>query len=251
MKEREMKNIISIALFLCLIGCATKNVVYKPVPEGSRSADLTLDVRGKTITTYMAYHAEKRLSSMKDGEVLELVTGNYEAFESDLRAWTRKRGYPMLEVEKNTEFERYYIEKATPKKNPTKVAMIISDPGLTTLLSPLGFSLAAALEGAEVHIYFQGPAVKMFEQGFNAQLSGWSRPFSMFARDQIEATGHSPPQEKLRQLRSLGAKLYICAPSLDYFDTDRSKFIFEDIPVVAYLTFMEIVSEADVQFFLQ
>ena len=37
-----------------------------------------------------------------------------------------------------------------------KVAMVISNSGLEELLSPLGFALGAALEGMEVHMYFQG-----------------------------------------------------------------------------------------------
>jgi len=246
-----MKNIIFFSLFLCLIGCATKNEDFKPIPQGTMKSTASLDFRGKTITTYMAYHAEKQLATMENGDVIELVTDNYEAFESDLRAWTKKRGYPLLDIEKNSEYERYYIEKATPKKNPTKVAMIVSDPGLTTSLSPLGFALAATLQGAEVHIYFQGPAVEMFQKGFKANLKGLSRPFSMFARSQIEATGHSASQEKLKQMREFGAKFYICAPSLDYFGADKSEFIFTDIPVVEYLTFMDIISDASVKFFIQ
>jgi len=236
---------------LLMFGCATKDVILKTIPQGQRESQASLDVRGKTITTYIAYQAEKQLSNMDEESVLELITSNYEAIESDLRAWARQRGYPLLDVEKTADYERYYIEKKQPKKNPKKVAVIITDPGLTTSLTPLGFALAAALQGAELHIYIQGPAVKMLETGFKAKLPGFSRPFSGFARDQLADIGHIPPQEKLKQLHELGAHLYICAPSLDYFKVARNKLIFDDLPVIEYLSFMEIMSQADIQYFTQ
>ena len=244
-----MKKYLLSFLCLVMIGCATESVLLSPVPPGSRLSNETLDFRGKTITTYIAYNAEKKLSGMSEGEILELITSNYQAIESDLSAWTRQRGYPLLEVEKKPEYERYYIKKVKPKTNPKKVAVVVSEDGLETSLSPLAFSLAAALEGAEVHIYIQGPAVKMFESGFEAKLSGFSRPFSYFARKQLADMGHSPPQEKLRQMYDLGVHLYLCAPSVDYFGVDKNKLIFNDIPVIEYLSFMEIASESDVQFY--
>ena len=43
--------------------------------------------------------------------------------------------------------------------------MVISNPDLEELLSPLGFALAAALEGIEVRLYVQGPAVRILGRG--------------------------------------------------------------------------------------
>jgi len=246
-----MLNYLPIGICVLFLGCAESNSSLQVVPSGSRFADASLDIRGKTITTYIAYQVEKNLSKMQQNQILEVITDRYPAIESDLRAWSRQRGYPLLEVEKKEGFERYYFQKTATIKNDTKVAIIVSDDGLTTTLSPLGFSLAATLQGADVHIYVQGPAVKMLEKGFKASLPGWQKPFSYFARKQLNEIGHNPPQEKLQQLHELGAHLYLCAPSLDYFGVDHNKLIFNNIPVIEYLTFMEIASDADVQFFLQ
>lgn len=246
-----MSKLPSIGVCVFLVGCAAGNAILQPLPPSAQAVNASLDMRGKTITTYIAYHAEKKLAELQNDQILEIITDQYPAIESDLSAWSRKRGYPLLRVEKQTDFERYYFRKTLPKHNTTKVAIIVSDNGLTTTLSPLGFSLAAALEGADVHIYIQGPGVKMLEQGFKASLPGWGKPFSYFARKQLNDMGHSPPQEKLMQLHELGAHLYLCAPSLDYFKVDKSKLIFNDVPVIEYLTFMEIASDADVQFFIQ
>ena len=76
-----------------------------------------------------------------------------------------------------------------------KLAMVISDPGLEQLLSPLGFALAAALEGIDVHLYVQGPAVRLLTRGFRERLPGLKRPFSRFARAGLDRAGHVPAQD--------------------------------------------------------
>ncbi|MFQ5811701.1 MAG: DsrE family protein [Anaerolineae bacterium] len=118
-------------------------------------------------------------------------------------------------------------------------------------LLPLGFALGAALEGIDVHIYFQGPATRVLTKNFKAQLQGINRPFSGFARKGMAKTGHIPPQDKLRQLRELGAHFYVCGPSMEHFKVKKSEFIFDDVIVAEYLTFMEIMNKADIHIFLQ
>ena len=75
----------------------------------------SIDMRGKLITIYILYYAVQTLQTMNEGEVLEIVTDNFEAIESDIRAWSRMTGHAVLDVEKGTTYERYYIEKALPK----------------------------------------------------------------------------------------------------------------------------------------
>ena len=69
-----------------------------------------------------------------------------------------------------------------------RAATTISAPGLEELLSPLGFALAAALEGTGVSLYFQGPAVRVLVKGFTQKLHGPGQSFSRFARP-----GEVPP----------------------------------------------------------
>jgi predicted peroxiredoxin len=63
--------------------------------------------------------------------------------------------------------------------------------------------------------------------------------------------GHIPPQDKLRQLRELGAHFYICGPSMEHFGVQKGKLIFDDVVIAEYLTFMEIMKKADIHIFLQ
>jgi DsrE/DsrF/DsrH-like protein len=126
---------------------------------------------------------------------------------------------------------------------------VVSTDVLTELLSPLGFALAAALGGARVAVYLQGPAVHVLAPGFRARLPGPARPFSRFARAGLEKAGHVSPVEKLRQLQALGGALYAYGPSLEHFGVDPERFAFDDVIVCEYLTFMEAMQQANVQLY--
>jgi predicted peroxiredoxin len=117
---------------------------------------------------------------------------------------------------------------------------------LFELLAPLGFALAAALEGHDVSLYFQGPAVRVLTIGYVAKMHGLGRPFSRFPRAGLDKVGHIPPQAKLRQLQLLGAHIYACGPSMDHFKVAEADLAFDDVIVAEYLTFMEQMDQADI-----
>ncbi len=217
----------------------------------SASANQSIDMRGKKITTFILYDAVMKLREMSEGDVLEIVTEAYEPIGSDIRAWCRMTGHKFVDFNKSPDQERYYIEKAAPTREQNKLALVISDGGLEELISPLGFALGAALGGTEVYIYFQGPAVKVLKKGFKEALRGISRPFSRFARKGLADIGHVPPQDKLRQLRELGARFYVCGPSMDHFGVEKDELIFDDAIVSEYLTFMEVMGNADIHIYSQ
>ncbi|MBF0202223.1 MAG: DsrE family protein [Desulfamplus sp.] len=131
------------------------------------------------------------------------------------------------------------------------LAVVISNPGLEELLSPLGFALGAALGGIDVYIYFQGPAIKVLKSDFKEKLRGINWLFSGFARDGLSAIGHIPPQEKLKQLKELGTHFYACSPSMDHFGVNKNDLIFDNVIMAEYLTFMEIMNNADIHMLLQ
>jgi predicted peroxiredoxin len=148
----------------------------------------SLDMRGRTITTFIAYQAAQQLSSVAEGDTLELLTG---------------------------------------------------------------FALAAALEGAEVWLYFQGPAVRVLAKGFTEKLHGPGRPFSRFARAGLARSGHIPAAEKISQLRVLGARIYACGPSMKHFKVARSDLAFDGVTIAEYLTFAQVMARADIHVFVQ
>jgi predicted peroxiredoxin len=91
----------------------------------------------------------------------------------------------------------------------------------------------------------------VFQKGFKATLGGFGRLFSGFARKGMAKMGHIPPQEKVRQLKELGTHFYLCGPSMQVFKVNKNDVIFDDVIIAEYLTFMEVIKNADIQMFTQ
>lgn len=212
---------------------------------------IPLDVRGKSITTFIACEVLGRLSGLADGESLELLTDTREEIDNDLRAFCRTRGQEITATTQTDGSQQYTITKRRLRPSGKRYAAIISDPGLEELLSPLAFALAAALEGSDVSLYFQGPAIRVLAKDFTEHLHGPARPFSRIARAGLTRAGHVPAQEKLRQLQALGGHLYACAGSMQHFKVAKTDLAFHDVTIAEYLTFMEVMTGADVNVFLQ
>jgi TusA-related sulfurtransferase/predicted peroxiredoxin len=215
----------------------------------TRAAKRELDVCGLTITTAIVSSVRKELAGLATGEEVELLTDAFPAIVPDLQAWCRATGHEFVDVLEDGERYRLRLRKGASRPNDHRIAMVVSTDGLSELLSPLGFALAAALGGAQVAIYLQGPAVHVLEPRFRPRLHGLARPFSRFARAGLEHVGHVSPVEKLRQLQALGAQLYACGPSLEHFGVDPKRLAFADVTVCEYLTFMEVMQRADVQLY--
>jgi predicted peroxiredoxin/TusA-related sulfurtransferase len=217
----------------------------------SVTARTSLDLRGKSITTFIAYETARRLADLADGESLVLATDASDAIDNDMAAWCRCRGQELAVGKYPDGSRQYVITKRPLRATGKRFAAVISDAGLQQLLSPLGFALAAALEGSDVSLYFQGPAVRVLSKGFTEHLHGFNRPFSRFARAGLAKAGHSPAQEKVRQMQALGAHLYLCGPSMQHFKVAPSDLAFKDVTVAEYLTFMEAMAHADIHVFVQ
>ena len=210
----------------------------------------SLDGRGKSITTFVVHDAAAALESMAIGEVLEIITDDFDPFRADIAAWCQATGHRLVETQPTGDGLRFLVEKGPAVAKDTKLAMVISSDGLEELLSPLGFALGAALEGIEVNLYFQGPSVRVLTEGFRPKLKGWARPFTRFAAAGMAKSGHIPAQAKLRQLRGLGANIYVCGGSLQPFRVKPEDFVFDDLLVVEYLTFMAIMEDAEIQLYI-
>lgn len=209
----------------------------------------SLDRTGKTITTFVVFDATAQLRKMNEGEFLEIITDDLEFFEHDLAAWCKTTGHTLVASEAVAGGRRFLIEKGAGVQKDTSLAMVISSAGLEELLSPLAFALAAALEGIDVSLYVQGPAVRVLARGYRPKLSGWARPFSRFAAASMAKSGHIAAQDKLRQLRSLGGSIYMCAGSMDHFKVAKEDLVFDGLPLVEYLTFMAVMERADIHIY--
>ncbi|MDH3225529.1 MAG: DsrE family protein [Thermoleophilia bacterium] len=210
-----------------------------------------LDMRGRSITTFVVYEIASRVDRCEVGQAVDVVVDDTEALDRDLRAWSAATGNEVRGGAPTAGGREYSIVKGVPRETDLALAMVISNPGLFELLSPLGFALAASLEGISVRIYFQAQAVRVLKSGFTPRIQGVARPFSRFARRGLERAGHVHPQDKLRQLEQRGADFYLCGPSMEHFKVSKEDLIFPDAKIAAYLTFMSVMAESDIHVFVQ
>jgi predicted peroxiredoxin/TusA-related sulfurtransferase len=212
----------------------------------------TIDFSGKKISGFIIFKISEKLEGLKINESIKIKTDNYKAVQSDLLAWSRMTRNQVELIETSDDNFFFEITKTSDKiGNGKTFSIIISDKGLEELLSPLGFSVGAALNGYQVNIYFQGPAVKVLQKGFKEKLKGFNSIFSGFARNGLSKIGHSPAQDKLRILERYGAKFYVCQPSMDHFRLKEQDIDFSNIVICEYFTFIEVLEKSDINFFLQ
>jgi len=211
-----------------------------------------IDFSGKKISGYIIYTISEKFEKLGTNESIRIITDNYKAIQSDLIAWSKISGNQVMLTDNTEDKLTFDIVKTVEKVgNGRKFSIIISDNGLEELLSPLGFSICAALCGYQVNIYFQGPAVKVLEKGFKERLKGVNSIFSGFARNGLSKIGHSPAYEKLTILEEYGAKFYVCQPSMEHFKVKEQDLAFTNIVLCEYFTFLEVLEKSDIQFFLQ
>ena len=119
------------------------------------------------------------LRSMKNGEVVDLVTDALEGLRSDFMAWSRAIGnVQIVEPMKDAAmFDRHLIWKASADevkggKIKSHVATIVLSDGLLDPVSPLRFALAAITSGVKASLYLQGLGVKPLKKDFKGLLWG-------------------------------------------------------------------------------
>ncbi len=62
-------------------------------------------------------------------------------------------------------------------------------------------------------------------------------------------TGHISAQDKLRQLHTLGAHIYLCGPSMEHFKVDKDDLIIDGLPMVEYLSIIAVMEQADIHLY--
>ena len=80
-------------------------------------------------------------------------------------------------------------------------------------------------------------------------MSGLMGPFSVFARRGMKDVGHDPPAEKLHQLHDLGAKFYVCHPSMHHFGVKEENLAFDDVILAEYTTFLDVARGSSIQMY--
>lgn len=207
---------------------------------GPGDARHELDMRGNGMTTDIVARAINRLDEIAHGESLALTVDAGEAIDNDLRAWCEATGNHLLRVEESGDSSTYHIEKGVPVAVVHRMALVVSSDDHSHLAAPLSLALAAALEGVEVAIFFEGDAVSILTDRF---IDGGARRWARRLRRSARAEAHG----QVRQIHDLGGDLYACARAVNEHKLTRADFVFDRIVQAEYLTFLPIMEEADIQ----
>ncbi|MDH3190993.1 MAG: DsrE family protein, partial [Acidimicrobiia bacterium] len=158
----------------------------------------------------------------------------------DLRAWCEATGNHLLDVNDAGDYRIYVVEKGVPLSVVHRLALVISSPDHDHLEAPLSLALAAGLEGVQVSIFFEGPAVTILTAGFGA-----TKPRRWFGprRRSSAAEAHA----RVRQIHDLGGDLYACERALGEFEISPHDLAFERVIHGEYLTFLPVMEAADIQ----
>ncbi|MGI9648044.1 MAG: sulfurtransferase TusA family protein [Acidimicrobiia bacterium] len=206
---------------------------------GSRNADQHhLDLRGTGLTTEIVTRAISRLDAMSPGEALFIRVDAAEAIDNDLRSWCEATGNHLVRVDDNGDSRIYVIEKGVPMSVVHRLALVISSPEHDHLEAPLSLALAAALEGVDASIFFEGPAVRLLAPAPDPGRR-WFRRAKVRALDEA--------RNQLQQIHDLGGHLYVSERSLAEFGLSHVELAFGRIIHAEYLTFLPVMEEADIQ----
>ena len=75
-----------------------------------------LDLRGRTITTFIAYEVHDALSRLDEGDRIEVATDAFTAIDTDLRAWCRATGNALVDADITGSTWRFTIAKGAPRR---------------------------------------------------------------------------------------------------------------------------------------
>jgi predicted peroxiredoxin/TusA-related sulfurtransferase len=197
-------------------------------------------MRGNGMTTDIVARAINRLDAMAHGEILALKVDAGEAIDSDLRAWCEATGNHLIRVDDFGESRTYHIEKGVPLSVVHRMALVLSSDEHDHLAAPLSLALAAALEGVEVSIFFEGDAVSILTHDYVREgPRRWMRRIGRAAR----AEAHI----RVQQIHDLGGDLYACARAVAARSLTPGAFAFDRVVQAEYLTFLPVMEEADIQ----
>lgn len=131
------------------------------------------------------------------------------------------------------------------------MAVIVSTVGLEHVVYPLDKALGAAVLGMDVHVVFEGAGVRLLKRGYRARLSGLAGGVftAMAERVMNRQIGWPLPAESIAILEDLGARFYVCGPSMFGYGVRQEDLAITDYTVGAVVTWADLLARTDVHVF--
>ena len=212
---------------------------------------LVVDARGTWKPYRVAYEVIKALRGLEAGAVVEVITKDDRGLLNDLGIWCRATGHELLGEQPGRGQTRVLIGKGEPARSDKTMTVIMSTASLDHVILPLEKALAGAVLGMDVNVVFEGAAVRLLKPGYRPRLSGlvgglFTAKVEGVMKDEI---GWPLPQESILILQDLGARFYICSPSMFGYGVREQDLIVGTYTLGAVVTWADLLARSDIQVF--
>jgi predicted peroxiredoxin/TusA-related sulfurtransferase len=189
----------------------------------------------------------KELRHRDTEAVVELVMKNDKGMLHDIATWCEATGNELISSEPGGEGEvRCLVQKGEMQGGREKKSM-------TVVIStyPFDRALGATVLGMEVNMIFEGAGVRLLKRGYRSKLSGfWGGCFTGVVEGVMKKEiGWPLPRDAIEILEELGAKFYVCGPSLVGYGVREEELVARDFVTGATLTWVKLLAESDVNVF--
>ena len=210
---------------------------------------LLVDARWTWKPYRVAYEVIKALRGLETGSVAEVITKDDKGLLNDLGVWCRATGHDLLGVQPAEGVARVLICKGEPARNDRTMTVIMSTARLEHAVYPLDKALAGAVLGMKVNMVFEGAAVRLLKRGYRPRLSGlvggvFTSKVEGVMKNEI---GWPLPQESILILEDLGARFYVCSPSMYGYGVQEQDLIVGSCTLGAVVTWADLLAHSDIQ----
>jgi predicted peroxiredoxin/TusA-related sulfurtransferase len=212
---------------------------------------LLIDARGTWKPYRVAYDIIKALRGRDTGSVVEVIAKDDKGLLNDLGVWCRATGHELLSVQPGEEETRVLIRKGEPVRNARAMTVIMSTASLEHAVYPLDKALAGAVLGMDVNVVFEGAAVRLLKRGYRPRLSGLAGGVftALVERVMKKEIGWPLPRESILILEDLGARFYVCSPSMFGYGVQEPDLIVRTYTLGAVVTWADLLARSEIQVF--
>jgi predicted peroxiredoxin len=217
-----------------------------------------IDVSDSWKPYLVAYRIIKETGGSEKGKTLKVIVKESEAILADIKTFCEITGYVFAGYERDRSNEKkgahllnVYIKNGERKKNDHKMTVTLSTASLEQVVYPLDKAVSGAVLGMQVNVVFEGAAVRLLKRGYKPKLSGliggiFTGMVKKVMRNEI---GWPQPQESIAMLEDLGAKFYVCGPSMFGYKVEREELIVKSYTIAAVVTWVKLLADSDIQIF--
>ncbi|HYA00862.1 MAG TPA: DsrE family protein [Candidatus Binatia bacterium] len=211
-----------------------------------------LDLRDTWKPYRVAYEIIRAERGREMGSRVEVITKSDQGLLTDLGTWCAATGHDLVSTDAiDHDLVRSVVRKGESRRIDKTMTVIVSTAALDQVVFPLDKAVAAAVLGMEVNAVFEGAGVRLLKRGYRSRLSGMigARFTPMVERVMRREIGWPLPAQSIEILEDLGARFYVCGPSMFGYGVREQDLLIGQHTVAAVVTWAELLSRSDIQVF--